>query len=158
MNAALTVLLRLDSRNLQSQFPPVGSAAPSWILTRTPGDQPNSLKLRTVITAPQSGGCDSECLPVGNLWCQGHISPSHSAKFGDHRCENVTSDPARWRNCFSTQEGLLPSPRTPSSWNRLTTRIHFCWLGISCCYCVVDGHIIVIRKKKDHSGSSSPSE
>lgn len=126
MHAALTVLLRLDSRNLQSWCPPVGSAAPSWILTRTPGEQPNSSKLGTVITAPEWGGCDSKYLPVRNLRYRGHISPSLYAKFNVNMRRQVT--------CLLLYTGrIVAKPQNtiqqPSSSTRLMTRIHLCWLG-----------------------------
>lgn len=64
-----------------------GLAAPSWILTRTPGDQPNSLKLWAIITDSQSEYCDSKWPPVGILLdgrCRDQIIHSCSDKFGDH--------------------------------------------------------------------------
>lgn len=162
MQAALTILLCLDSGNLQSWCPPVPSAAPSWILMRTPGDEPNSLKFEAVITATQSRGCNTQCLPVGNLRYWGHISPSNSAKFGEVWQRGIRSCAVTYLQLHTGRVAARHQNtiQHPCPSNRLTPHIHFCWLMISRCdyvnnqsrfiFCAPqsDDHIIMIWEKK----------
>lgn len=140
-----------------------GPAAPSWILTRTPGDQLNSLKLWTIIAGLQSGYCDSKCPPVGNQADQQyrtHINHSYSG-FGNLRSKEETWDPTLGHICEAPEDSVGPHLE-PSFSNRLVTRIDFCWLSISCYYChrsvlvsrlsrcalQTNYHIIIIQKRK----------
>lgn len=114
-----------------------GLAASSWILTRTPGDQPNSLKLWTIITDPQSEYCNSKWPPVGILVAgqyRDQIIHSCSDKSGDHWYKTW-----RWfQQCGISAPCFLITRHEAASSTRLATRADFCWLRISSCYCVID--------------------
>lgn len=117
-----------------TEFPSsCGPAAPSWILMRTPGDQPNSLKLWTIITDPQSEYCDSKWPPVGILvdgQYRDQTFHSCSDKFGDRWYKSW-----RWfQQCdISASRFFTTRHREAASSTRLATRTDFCWLRISSC-------------------------